>query len=154
MRHTNKLTIEMKFIKSMRLCKSNNPKDLYYRIKHKILSNITGIQIPKDLNVGGGFLIGHRGTIIINSNTIIGNNFIVSSGVVIGEDFRGKHKGVPTIGDNVVVHSNSVIVGNITIGDDVLIAPLTFVNFDVPSHSIVIGNPAKIIKREWATNGV
>jgi len=28
---------------------------------------------------------------------------------------------------------------------------LTFVNFDVPSHSIVIGNPAKIIHRENAT---
>ena len=32
-----------------------------------------------------------------------------------------------------------------------MIAPLTFVNFDVPSHSIVIGNPAKIIHKENAT---
>ena len=37
------------------------------------------------------------------------------------------------------------------IGDDVLIAPLYFVNFDVPSHSIVVGNPAKIVHREHAT---
>lgn len=34
-----------------------------------------------------------------------------------------------------------------------LIAPNTFVNFDVPPHSIVIGNPAKIIARENATEG-
>ncbi len=46
-----------------------------------------------------------------------------------------------------------MIVGNVKIGDDVLIAPLTFVNFDVPPHSIVIGNPAKIIPRENATKG-
>ena len=39
------------------------------------------------------------------------------------------------------------------IGGDVMIAPLTFVNFDVPPHSIVIGNPAKIIHRENATEG-
>ena len=38
-----------------------------------------------------------------------------------------------------------------TIGSDVLIAPLSFVNFDVPDHSIVVGNPAKIIRRENAT---
>lgn len=33
----------------------------------------------------------------------------------------------------------------VSIGDDVLIAPGAFVNFDVPSNSIVIGNPGKII---------
>lgn len=32
-----------------------------------------------------------------------------------------------------------------------LIAPLAYVNIDVPSHSIVIGNPAKIIPCEHAT---
>ena len=45
------------------------------------------------------------------------------------------------------------IVGNITIGDDVLIAPNAYVNFDVPSHSVVVGNPGKIISRENATEG-
>ena len=39
----------------------------------------------------------------------------------------------------------------VKIGEDVLIAPLTFVNFDVPAHSIVIGNPAKIIEKQNAT---
>ena len=33
-----------------------------------------------------------------------------------------------------------------------LIAPGSYVNFDVPDHSIVIGNPGKIIKRENATD--
>ncbi len=66
---------------------------------------------------------------------------------------RGKRKGVPTIGNRVCINANSVIVGKITIGDDVVIAPNTFVNFDVPSHSIVIGNPATIHHRENATEG-
>lgn len=43
------------------------------------------------------------------------------------------------------------MVGKITIGDDVLIAPNTYLNCDVPSHSVVIGNPARIISREKAT---
>ena len=37
------------------------------------------------------------------------------------------------------------------IEDDVLIAPNAYVNFDVPSHSIVVGNPGKIISRDNAT---
>ena len=46
---------------------------------------------------------------------------------------------------------NSTIVGKITIGDDVLIAPNSYVNCDVPSHSIVLGNPCIIKRREKAT---
>ena len=37
---------------------------------------------------------------------------------------------------------------NIKIGDDVLIGPLIFVNFDVPGHSVVVGNPAKIVSHK------
>ena len=44
-----------------------------------------------------------------------------------------------------------MIVGKVKIGSDVLIAPLTYVNFDVPDHSIVIGNPGRIIPKENAT---
>ena len=48
---------------------------------------------------------------------------------------------------------NAVVVGKIVIGDDVLIAPGAYVNCDVPSHSIVLGNPCRIIPRENATAG-
>jgi len=37
--------------------------------------------------------------------------------------------------------------------NDVLIAPNSYVNFDVPDHNIVIGNPARVIHRENATVG-
>ena len=47
----------------------------------------------------------------------------------------------------------STIVGNITIGDDVLIAPNSFVNCDVPAHSVVFGNPCVIKPKENATEG-
>ena len=51
------------------------------------------------------------------------------------------------------VGSNAVIVGKVTIGDDVLIAPGSYVNCDVPSHSIVLGNPCRIVQRDNATVG-
>ena len=46
---------------------------------------------------------------------------------------------------------NSTIIGGVKVGNDVLIAPNTLVNQDIPDHSIVIGNPCKIIPRENAT---
>ena len=57
------------------------------------------------------------------------------------------------MGDDVRIGSNAVVVGKIIIGNDVLIAPNAYVNFNVPSHSIVIGNPGKIISSDNATEG-
>lgn len=48
---------------------------------------------------------------------------------------------------------NAAIVGGIEIGDDVLIAPNSYVNCDVPSHSVVFGNPCVIKHRDHATVG-
>ena len=64
---------------------------------------------------------------------------------------RGKRKGCPVIGNHVWIGAGAVVVGKIFIGDDVLIAPNTFVNCDVPSHSIVYGNPCIIKHRDFAT---
>ena len=72
-------------------------------------------------------------------------------GVTIGQENRGNRKGVPTIGNSVWIGINATVVGNITVGDDVLIAPNTFVNCDVPSHSIVMGNPCIIKHCDNAT---
>lgn len=90
---------------------------------------------------------GHAYSITINPMAVIGKNCNLHKGVTIGQESRGVRKGVPTIGDKVWIGVNSTIVGKITIGNDVLIAPNSFVNQDIPSHSIVLGNPC-IIKHK------
>lgn len=107
----------------------------------------TGIQIPSQTKIDKGFRIVHFGHIVIHPNAVIGKNFNISHGVTIGQS-DGKNAGVPTIGDNVVIQTNAVIAGGISVGNDVLIAPNTFVNFNVPDGATVIGNPGKIIERE------
>lgn len=99
----------------------------------------------------GGIYLGHAYNITINPNTRIGRNCNIHKGVVIGQENRGVRKGVPTIGNEVWIGINAAIVGNITIGDDVLIAPNTYVNRDIPSHSVVYGNPCIIKHRDCAT---
>lgn len=113
----------------------------------------TGISFENNMTIGKGFIIGHWGKIVINGKARFGNQFFVTHNVTIGRDIRGKRKGVPTFGDRVVIRTNSTVVGNVNIGNDVLIAPNTFVNFDVPDHSVVIGNPATIHHRDNATEG-
>jgi serine O-acetyltransferase len=112
-----------------------------------------GFQIQPGTLIGEGFYIGHYGTIVINPRAKIGRDCNVAHNVTIGQTNRGKLKGYPTIGDKVWIGTGSVIVGNINIGSNVLIAPNSFVNVDVPSGSIVIGNPCKIISKEDPCRG-
>ena len=128
-------------------------KGNYYRVKLYRYNIKYGFEISNLANIDKGFYIGHRGSIVINPNAIIGKNFSITSGVTIGQENRGKRKGTPKIGDSVWIGSNSTIVGNITIGNNVLIAPGSFINFDVPNNSIVIGNPAIIKSNPEATRG-
>jgi serine O-acetyltransferase len=134
-------------------CAKNKISRTIYRWKLKRIQEKTLIQIPYTAKIGEGFYIGHFGRVIINGDAIIGKNVNIATGVTIGQESRGKRQGVPTISDNVWIGTNAVIVGKITIGTDVLIAPNSFVNFDVPDHSIVVGNPARIISRMDATAG-
>ena len=112
-----------------------------------------GFQIPAKTDIGSGVMIAHFGMIIINSEVKIGRNCNISPNVVIGQTNRGKRNGVPEIGNSVWVGTGAVLVGKIKIGNNVLIAPNSYVNFDIPSNSIVIGSPIRIIEKEDATAG-
>lgn len=118
----------------------------HYRLKY-------GLEISHHTKIGKGLYLGHAFNITINPRAVIGDNCNLHKGILIGRTNRGKMKGVPTIGNQVWIGINAVIVGNVTIGDDVLIAPNTFVNCDVPSHSVVYGNPCVIKHRDHATEG-
>ena len=116
--------------------KKKNLIDLYYQTK-----------------IGPGLYIGHPYSISINKDAVIGSYCNIRKGVTIGQENRGKRKGTPKIGNRVWIGVNATVIGNITIGDDVLIAPNSYVNCDIPSHSIVLGNPCIIKPSENATQG-
>lgn len=122
---------------------------LFFRILLRLYSQIKGIEISGKCSIGEGLFMSHPWGITINSNAILGKNINIHKGVTIGQENRGIRKGTPVLGNQVWLGINSTIVGKITIGNDVLIAHNSFVNFDVPDHSIVIGN--KIIPSEQAT---
>lgn len=125
----------------------------YYLIHYSWLSRKYGLEILPQTQIGKGLYLGHAYNITINPSSVLGNNINLHKGCTIGGENRGKRKGAPIIGDRVWIGVNAAVVGSIRIGDDVLIAPNSFVNCDIPSHSIVFGNPCSIVHRPNATEG-
>lgn len=123
---------------------------LFFEYKLFRLCRKYGIEIKTQTKIGKGFVMTHPYNITISPLAVLGENINMMKGSTIGAS-GGKKPGAPTIGNFVYIGINSTILGGITIGDDVMIAPNTFVNEDIPPHSIVIGNPCKIIHKENAT---
>jgi len=107
-----------------------------------------GISISSRTQIGDGFYIGHYGCIIVSYKAIIGKNCNISQGVTIGVSNRGSRAGCPVIGDNVYIGPGAKIFGAIIIGDNVAIGANAVVTRDVPSNSVVVGAPAKVISNE------
>ncbi|GGM86268.1 serine acetyltransferase [Dyadobacter beijingensis] len=145
-----------RFIAFYRLSQEHSKKSLlglFYRLLYRRYGVKYGIQIPLSVKIGKGLLLPHFGGIVVNSQSRIGDNCTLLHNVTIGNTKRGEKKGAPSIGNRVYIGPGAVIVGGIVVGDNVLIAPNSYVNLDVPSNSVVVGNPARVIARENATDG-
>lgn len=113
----------------------------------KVLSQIlTGIDLPCEAKVGRRFTIEHFGGIVISGDTQFGDDCVIRNGVTVGLKHTGI-RGAPTIGNRVDIGTGAKILGPITIGDDVAIGANAVVVKDVPSNSIAVGVPARIIAR-------
>lgn len=125
----------------------NRIKKYYYNYKLYKYSRKYGIEIKSETQIGKGFVLTHPYNITINPEAKIGNNVTMLKGSTIGLN-KGK---APIIGNCVYIGINATIIGGVSIGNDVVIAPNSFVNQDIPDHSIVIGNPCIVKHKENAT---
>lgn len=137
------------FLRKVMRHKASSPIGFFYRLMKRFFT-YRGYHISNEAQIGPGFSLYHRGTVYIGPIKI-GKNCTISHNVVLGRSLKKGIVGRPTLGDNVWVGTGAVVVGPVNIGNDVLIAPNAFVNFDVPDHSLVIGNPGKIIAKENPT---
>lgn len=133
--------------------KANEKMTPWRRLKMLRFARKYGLEISANASIGRGLYLGHPYNITVAGGASLGDNVNLHKGCTIGRENRGKREGCPRIGNCVAVGINATIVGNITIGNDVMIAPNSFVNFDVPDHSVVIGNPGVIHRKENATQG-
>ena len=128
-------------------------RGLFYRALLRHYSYKYGFQIMPNTRIGKGLYIGHIGPVVINGKAEIGENCTITHLVTVGQANRGEREGYPKFGNRVWIGAGAVVVGKIVIGDNVLIAPNSYVNFDVPGNSIVTGNPAVVKQHPNPTEG-
>jgi serine O-acetyltransferase len=107
-----------------------------------------GIETSPRVKIGGGLFLPHTVGTILGAESI-GKNVTIMHGVTLGArefDFHFTAFSRPVIGNNVFIGAGAKIIGSLTIGDYAKIGANAVVLHDVPSHSLAVGVPAKIIE--------
>jgi carbonic anhydrase/acetyltransferase-like protein (isoleucine patch superfamily) len=134
------------------------------------LAAVTGnVIIGKQVYIGPGCAIrGDFGKIIIEDGCNVQENCtvhmfpgtvtILKKGAHIGHGAI-IHGGI--IGENCLIGMNSVVMDDVKMGDECIVGALCFVpaKMTIPNRSLLVGNPAKVIKQvadqmiDWKTKG-
>lgn len=131
---------------------------------------VTGnVIIGKNVYVGPGAAIrGDWGGIVIEDGCNIQENCTVHMfpGVtaLLKEGAHIGHGAIvhgAVIGKNCLIGMNSVIMDNVELGDECVVGALSFIkaNEKIPARSLLMGNPARIVKQvsdemmQWKTTG-
>ncbi len=131
---------------------------------------VTGnVIIGKDVYIGPGAAIrGDWGRIVIEDGCNVQENCTIHMfpgvTVLLKEGAHIGHGAIvhgATIGRNCLVGMNSVIMDGVEVGDECIIGALSFIKAGekIPGRSVVVGNPAKIVKEvseemlKWKTEG-
>ena len=134
------------------------------------LATVTGnVIIGENVYIGPGAAIrGDWGQIIIEDGCNVQENCTIhmfpGSTVYLKKGAHVGHGAIihgGTLGENCLIGMNAVIMDDVKIGKESIIGALCFVpaNTEIPERSLVVGNPAKIIKQvsdemiAWKTEG-
>jgi len=136
---------------------------------HPHATVIGNVIIGKDVYVGPSAVIrGDWGGIVIEDGCNIQETCVIhvfpGRSITLRRNAHIGHGAVihgASIGENVLVGMNAVVMDRADVGDGSIIGALTFVPADmvIPARSVVVGNPAKIVKQvsdemlEWKSKG-
>jgi len=137
------------------------------RFRMDALCEFMALKFSPQILIGERVSFGTDAHIACVGKIVIGDDFLAGSRVTIIDHDHGLYSGVcdlqshpntkPSeralnwmpiiIGYNVHIGENSVILKGVTIGDGAVVAAGSIVSKDIPSNTIVSGNPAKPIKK-------
>ncbi len=151
--------------------------DRFCKIGSNVKINCNKLEIGEFLFMADGVEVGRGGSTSPNSNVKIGKHVGIfertiinpSESVEIGDDvgigaevmiwthgaWLDITQGYPSdfgpvkIGNDVWLPARSIVLPNVTIGDNTVIGIGSIINKDIPSGSLAVGSPCKVIKENY-----
>ncbi|MDW2301105.1 serine acetyltransferase [Vibrio alginolyticus] len=129
------------YLKLICLCRKRNLVYISLIVTRR-LQRKYGVFIGHKTDFDETLTLRHPTGIVIGMGATLGKNITIFQNVTIG---RKNGEDYPVIGDNTVIYAGAVLVGDIEIGKNCVIGANSVVNKNIPSNSVVVGVPAKII---------
>ena len=142
-RHKNSIFVSL-LIRLNGLCKKP-AIGICVRPLYRIYCLFISVDIPWRTNLPKDTKMSHPIGLVINAQTVIGHGCWFRQGTTIGNKEIGGE--CPKIGNNVQIGANAIIIGDISIGDGCQIGAGSVVLKDLEPNSVVVGNPARVIRR-------
>lgn len=110
---------------------------------------LCGVEIHPDAEIGPDFHLDHPISVLIGRQTRIGKGVRIYSHVAVGAVGLPEENPFMDVRDYVQIYHGAMVGGSAIIGEYAQIGLNAVVwNQDVPPYSVVVGNPARVIKVE------
>lgn len=129
------------FVKKILHVRSNDdPVEQVRRLREK------GVVIGENVHIYNSYIDSDYSSLIqIGSNVTITNATILAHDASTKKFIGYTRVGKVTIGNNVFIGYGSIILPETIIGDNIIIGAGTVVKGKIPSDSVIVGNPWKIL---------
>ncbi len=109
---------------------------------------VLGVELRYKTRVGPGLRLFHGQGLVVHETSVIGAHCTLRQSTTIGNKILpdGAGSASPVLGDGVDVGANAVILGPVTIGSGTIIGAGSVVVKDAPANSVLVGNPARVIR--------
>ena len=114
-----------------------------YLAEHVHMGNFGEV---KNSYLGKGSKMGHFSYM---GDAEVGENVNIGAGTITC-NYDGKHKNKTVIGTNVFIGSDTMLVAPVNIGENAITGAGAVVNKDVPPNTVVVGVPAKELRKKDA----
>ena len=111
------------------------------------------VSLQENVNIWyGAVLRGDYGRICIGKGTNIQDNCVIHDATVIGEGCTVGHGAIVhgcTVGDSCLIGMGAIVLNGAVLGDHCLVGAGAVVTgkMNAPSSSLLLGNPAKIVRQ-------